>query len=448
MGKRIIFLWMAFVGIVFMSFLAFNVKQSLAFEKPEKIPGNYEGKWYGIFCNDVEPTDMTGVAYGEAFPNQKIIKSWGYKAKPIAEIKDLLPEQFYNMCTHPDLWGPIRINETEFIPLEKWPGEHQRLRREATERNKGKAYLDEKGYLRGYVNGFPFPDTENGIEMAWNFVCSRNYGEELLAQFYTAVTDKKGHTRHSVAEQCYLWWIGRLHGEHVPEIRPNPNNYRFFTTMGFKAPYDLKGLIMITHRYASPDKQDDMWMYIPSLRRARRMSTAQRWDKMPGGQDITWDAATGFQGKVTNYEWEYLGRKLLLCGRQAKDQLQEIADKPGGGTCDQLYQRVNTKVLQYIPKIVSSVSKAVMYLDPETFVCYYVDFYDKRGRPYLFYNHTWPVQGDGCVSPIGFLVTDVQRIHSSNNYTYHEYQNLDGEKAGINPKYFSMEKLKKRYPGR
>ena len=144
MGKRIV-LWVIIVVLVSMSFFVSYVKQSLAFEIPPRIPGNYEGKWYGIFCTDVDPKDMVGVAYGEAFPNQEIINSWGHKAKPIEEIKDLLPEQYYNMCRHPELWGPIRINETEFIPLEKWPGEHQRLRREATQRNKGKAYLDEKG---------------------------------------------------------------------------------------------------------------------------------------------------------------------------------------------------------------------------------------------------------------------------------------------------------------
>ena len=79
------------------------------------------------------------------------------------------------------------------------------------------------------------------------------------------------------------------------------------------------------------------------------MSTAQRWDKFPGGSDLTYDAVTGFQGKPTNYEWKYLGRKELLCARQAKDSIQEIKDKPIGA-CDQLYQRVNTVMVEYIPK--------------------------------------------------------------------------------------------------
>ena len=451
MRMRIKFPLLSVIVLAFISVMVIGVQPSLSregFSLPKKIPGDYEGKWYGIHCPDVPRKDFIGVAYGEAFPNQKILNSWGYKAKPIEEIKALLPEIYYGVVSNPEMWGHIRINETAYIPLEQWPGEHQKVRREASERNKGKARLDEKGHLIDYENGIPFPGSTKGIEIAWDFVNSRNYGEELLARFYTAVTDKNGHSRYSVAEQCYLWWKGRLHGKYVPRLEPNPNNYDFYSTMGFRSPYDLLGLVMITHRYDSADREDDMWMYIPTLRRVRRMSTAQRWDKMPGGQDITWDAATGFQGKPTNYEWEYLGRKLLLCGRQAKDQLQEIADKPGGGTTDQLYQRVNTVLVQYIPKIVSSVSKAIMYLDPETYACYYVEFYDRRGRPYLFYNHTWVVQGDGCISPIGFFVADVQRTHSSNNYTYDEFQNEDGWKAGINPGFFQMDILRSRYGGR
>jgi len=278
-------------------------------------------------------------------------------------------------------------------------------------------------------------------------VNARNFGEQLLAKFYFAIKDRRGNSKHCIAEQNFLWWKGRLHGEHVPRLEPNPSDYEFFSSMGFRTPYDIRGVVMITHRYDQAEKQDDMWMYIPTLRRTRRMSTSQRWDKMPGGQDITWDAATGFNGKPTNYEWKYLGRKLLLCSHQAKDQLQEIKDKPGG-TCDQLYQRVNVVLLQYIPKIVSSVSRAIMYLDPDMYCCYYVEYYDRKGRPYLFYNHAWVVQGDGCMSPIGYLITDVQRTHSSNAYTYDEFQNEDGWKAGITPAFFQMDVLKLRYGGR
>jgi|GEM_PF-827615 len=418
------------------------------FSLPATIPGNFEGKWYGIHCPSFPKDEAVGVNNGAAFQNQTIINAWGYKAKPIKEIKHLLPELYYEMCTHPELWGKIRINETEFIPLEKWPGDHQRLRMEATERNKGKAYLDEKGHIRGYVNGFPFPGSTNPVEIAWNFDKSHNWGEETWIRFYFAVKDRKGRGRYSVTHTNYFSWNGRIHGEHKPEWLPNPNNYDFFNAMLFRLPYDLRGMVILVHRYDDPDIQDDMWMYLPSLRRARRMSTSQRWDKLPGGQDLTWDSAQGFQGRVTNYKWENLGRKLLLCGRQTLDQLQEIADKPGGCGADQYYQRVNTIMLQYIPRIVSSVSKAVIYLDPETYTCYYAKFFDKRGRPYLFHRYCWVASNSGEVSPINQLMVDVQRVHASTIFTYDTWQNEAAVSKGLCPSFFEMNGLRKIYGGR
>ncbi len=39
---------------------------------------------------------------------------------------------------------------------------------------------------------------------------------------------------------------------------------------------------MTSYRYLDPDKQDDSWLYLPSLRRVRRLSAAQRSDALFG----------------------------------------------------------------------------------------------------------------------------------------------------------------------
>jgi len=431
--------------------LAVGVQSSLAWEIPPEIPGDYPGKWYGVYCDEIPQEKFVGFNDGTAFPNQTILNSWGYKAKPMEEIKDLVPATYYDICTHPQLWGDIRINETAFIPIDQWPGKHQKTRMAATERNKGKASIDEHGNIQGYINGFPFPGTNDATEMGWNYVKARNYGESLWTGYFTAIVDKKGHTKYSIAETTYFWWNGRLYGNENqhPFWKPNPNNYDLYNAMGWSAPYDLKGMVNLVHRYDSHKKQDDQWLYITSLRRVRRMSSSQRWDKLPGGNDITYDSATGFQGKPTNYEWKFLGRKLQLVGHNSKNTITEIKGKPAGTICDQWYQRVNIILLQFEPKIVSSVSRAVMFLDPETYACYYVEYFDKRGRPYMFYNHLWAVDGDGGIAPMGFFVADVQRIHSSNNLIYTIFQNDDAIKhKGIVPEYYQMDKLRAYYGGR
>ena len=447
MKKPINFYCIALMVLTVFSISVINTGYGLAWEVPENVPGDFYGKWYGIHCPDVPKKEIVGLVDGEeAFPSQTIIDSWGYKAKPIDEIKDLLPKIYFNMCSHPEDWGDIRINETAYIPIDKWPGEHRKLMAEATKKNLGTARLDEKGHISNYKNGVPFPGSTNGLEIAWNFVYSRISADELLNRFYIAVVDKTGHTRYMVGEVANLAWKGRLHGEDVPNLEPNPKNYESFFSVGFRSPYDMKGLVTATHRYDCAHKEDDQWLFLPQIRRVRRMSTAQRWDKCPGGVDITYDGTLGFSGKPTNYEWKYLGRKTLLCSHNGKAQLQEIKGKPGGAICDQWYQRVDCIMLEYAPKIPAPISKAIMYIDPELYCCYYVEFYDTRGRPYLFYAHAYVVSTDGYTGPCGFFVSDVQRIHSSHNYGYEV--SLDAKARDIKPEFFQMSALQRRFPSR
>ena len=84
-------IWLQFAGMVLISLLTIVPKFCLAAQIPDKIPGNFEGKWYGMFSPAITKENCFGIRHGEAFPNQTILSSWGYKAKPIEEIKDLVP---------------------------------------------------------------------------------------------------------------------------------------------------------------------------------------------------------------------------------------------------------------------------------------------------------------------------------------------------------------------
>lgn len=437
MKIKIKVVWLPVVVSTLLIIIFFDLKFSFA--------GTYPGKWYGWYCPDVKEADLVGLYKGDAFPDQVVIGSWGYNADNVDEIRGLLPESFYNMVKNPEIWGPIRINETEYIPKDEWPGEHIDRRKNATEFYRGEPYVDENGHIQNYKAGIPFPGSKKGIEIAWNIVNARNFGEKVWCRFTTAVISKTGHTRYAVVENSYFWFNGLLYGDNGPLFTPNPNQYDYFNAVGYNAPYDLKGSIPLTHRYDDPDKADDMWLYLPSLRKVRRLSTIQRWDRLPGGFDFTYDSILCFQGKPTNYEWKYLGRKILLCGHNSAHQMQQIEHKPGGFP-DQQYQRVNTVILQYIPKIYCPISKAVLYLDPEAYFPYYAEFYDKKGMLFRFDGNIWSVDMDGLIHPGSMLVVDMQRVHSSNNYIYETRNNLDADH--INPGFFSMDYLRWYFGGR
>ncbi|SPD73407.1 conserved hypothetical protein [uncultured Desulfobacterium sp.] len=410
---------------------------------------DYPDKWYGWHCPLVDLNKEQNYYSPFAFVNQNIINAWGYKAKPVEEIKDLLPEGFYNIIKDPESWGPIRVNETEYIPKEQWPGERIKLRQEATNKYAGTARLDGKGHIRDYKSGIPFPGSENPIEICWNMLKAMNWGQEMWTDFVTAIVGKKGDMRFSKTSLLNFCYKGRIFGDNIPSYNPNPNNYDFLTAYLFREPSDIRGMVNLNYRYDDPDKDDDSWMYITALRRVRRMSTAQRWDKLPGGNDISYDNATGFYGKPTNYAWRYLGRKLLLVGHNTSPELQMLKSKPAGGVNDKEYQRVNTVVIEYTPKITATISKGVLYLDPESYACYYCDNYDKKGRLWIVFNQMWAPHKDGNINPQNYLTADVQRTHTSSNYTYTLWQDTPAvTEKGVTPECMIMESLRNLGGGR
>ncbi|MEN8160643.1 MAG: DUF1329 domain-containing protein, partial [Myxococcota bacterium] len=58
-------------------------------------------------------------------------------------------------------------------------------------------------------------------------------------------------------------------------------------------------------------KNDDTWVYVPTLRRVRRISSAQRTDAV-SGTDFTFDDLFSFNGIVPQYEWQCLGEMDLI----------------------------------------------------------------------------------------------------------------------------------------
>src|SRR5207253_720682 len=76
-------------------------------------------------------------------------------------------------------------------------------------------------------------------------------------------------------------------------------------------PFDVKGVGFVSSRYLDAAKQDDAWLYLPALRRVRRLSTAQRSDAL-FGQDTDVDSYGGYAGHIAWMDWRYLGERDLL----------------------------------------------------------------------------------------------------------------------------------------
>ena len=71
-------------------------------------------------------------------------------------------------------------------------------------------------------------------------------------------------------------------------------------------PADLQGTVALTHRFRDPGKRDQVWTYVPALRRVRAVSPSNRSDGFLGS-DMSQDDGSYFDGKPEDFEWKLVG---------------------------------------------------------------------------------------------------------------------------------------------
>jgi len=326
--------------------------------------------------------------YNTITENQKIINSWGYKARPLQEIKHLLPEPQYNMYSDPDVWGTFRISETAWEPVKPRGAMWEKFMAQ-TERNKKEVYLDENNWLRGYHYGIPFPDPDENdpkiaVKLIWNFY-KRYQDNDRVVCLDFSTKERRGVEKHNLALSKRLQFSGRTRDDDVTVkglYKPNPLNLDFVFASPFVAPYNLRGTICLYYRYNDPDKEDHMWIYIPSIRRVRRMSTAQHQDRIAGGGDFTWDNTEGFEGNVTRFNWVYLGRKEMLLPIISHSHTYYNIDAYLNGM-DHYYQRRNAYIIKAVYKDPVNMTEMILFLDPLFFAASYSIDLDLKGREWI-----------------------------------------------------------------
>jgi hypothetical protein len=213
---------------------------------------------------------------------------------------------------------PLRVIEPRKI---EWPKAYK----EATEKYSGQVKLSADGLkLENYVAGLPFPkidanDPQAALKIMWNYDYKFLTTDDVDLREFDADTGPIGSggsgmgiERHFILDHFRrLFYTGRLYVDPKPE-RPNPDGIRFRESLHpILEPFDLKGVGATSIRYIDSSKQDDSWLYLPSLRRVRRLSTAQRSDAL-FGQDTDVDSYYGYSGHTAWMEWKLLGEKTIL----------------------------------------------------------------------------------------------------------------------------------------
>jgi hypothetical protein len=293
--------------------------------------------------------------------------------------------------------GPYRKYE--------WPKAYK----EATEKYAGQVKLSEDGrQLFNYVAGCPFPNIDvndpfAGAKVMWNHEYFPDFTDNVGCPWILELVNNKGEMERFYASHFWrrMKWEGRLYMDPKPVAPHNPQLTYTEQWGPLYAPNDLKGAGVLNFRYSPLENPDDSYMYLPELRRVRRMSVANRSDVF-WGTDIDIDSIWAFNAKPGYWTWRVLGEKQVLMAAhsghyQDRDVWGAAPDGKSGAMAFLWSDKVNWEkrpvwVIEGIPTGYNqytyskrvlyqyAYSKRVIYVDKEYFNTSWSETYDQNGE--------------------------------------------------------------------
>jgi len=283
----------------------------------------------------------------------------------------------------------------------------------ATEQFRGQARIGPDNSLVNYTAGTPFPmenidctgDPKAGDKVIWNFVKAWN-GDGAEAKYYYSYWDR--------GEELPLYYEGtsktvllthRVEPEYLKKYDSDLfRGERRVSAFGIEvdAPFDARGTMVMTYRYKSSmgprdeAKNDDTWVYVPTLRRVRRISSAQRTDAV-SGTDFTFDDLRSFSGIPPQYTWECLGEMKIVAPMNTRVEAYPYSKDHNFGPyglsyADDRWELRDAVKVRMDPKNESHpYSYKDIYIDKETMAPLYSFAYDRKDALWkiIWHNHRW-----------------------------------------------------------
>jgi hypothetical protein len=334
--------------------------------------------------------------------------------RSIDRLKDYLPPQF---------WEHREYFFYEGMSLEIGPFfrdyENNATYDAVTARFRGQPKIGRDGALESYTAGLPFPteqldckgDPEAATKIIWNFAKTWN-GDGAKAVWSYTYWDR--------GERLPLYYEGNAKGIRMMErVEPYyldasggnifPAEKRLHVSgVEVVAPFDARGINLLTYRYRSSDgpldgaMNDDTWVYLPDLRRVRRISRAQRTDSV-SGTDFTIDDLRSFSGVPPQYTWSCLGEKKILGPMNTRKLAYPYAEDYNYGPygfsfANDRWELRDTWVVRFDPKNDDHpYDHKDIYIDKDTYEPLYSFAYDRKKELWkiIWHNHRYSEDWNG-----------------------------------------------------
>jgi len=293
----------------------------------------------------------------------------------------------------------------------EWPPPY----REATEKYSEQVRLSPDGRtVLNYVAGQPFPfldpnDPQVATKIIWNNVFRPITSDDYDLRYFACENMYTGLNRpYRVIDEIdvghYAGYneIGRTEVEPMP-IDPDfkrTGRYWLFALYPIMSPENMRGAGFVRYRYANPRKGDDIWSWNTGTRRLRRLDEPEMSDAVTGaglpneggGNIVVFDPNhySGFNAKVEEYNYRFLGEKNLLGVVHAAHSPEITCATDGGGSaCPENWEMRHMYVVEATPRKGHNElqSKTILYIDGEIWYPLYEDEYDPQGQ--LWQNHIY-----------------------------------------------------------
>lgn len=299
---------------------------------------------------------------------------------------------------------------------------------EATKANLGKTQLDPQGYIvpETWISGYPFPNPSGNFKaqqvmyniekryLAWG-------GNYYILSFVHGYTKDLRRDFNGLYDVTHIRLAGRVMADPLgwfDERAKERHEFKHFL-FGFQDPRDVAGTVQSALYFTDPDKADQLMIYIPSLRRIRKMSATDTQDPIMG-QDQIYDDTEGWSQKLSPerypYKYEILEEREFLVPAPTLDGAEYISTE-GLEFRNMKFERRPLYVIKLTQQDPNYVyGHRIFYVDQETFSFYHIENYDQKGRLYRTFDANYsffPEMGATTWSGMLELMRDHVDKHSA-----------------------------------
>lgn len=356
-----------------------------------------------------------GVAGAGEIPNGTLLDASNYESLKNetlngTRLDDLLTDNL-RMAIGKGL--PMRLNASWQNP--HLPSDIPPDLKAATEKNRGTVQFDSaNNMVSGFVAGIPFPDIDvndpdAGKKLVWNVYLAPPTGyTNYVPVTFALFNMDKGFERSSNWLYYRIYMSGRYDAEQ-PTLDPQ-QRYRQILYANY--PEDIRGLGTVTYRYTD-GRLDDIFAYVKSVRRIRRLSGGAWFDPV-GGTDLLQDEPWVLSGFPSWYKDQKLVEKRVMLvpvgdGRNAWNTKSNSRGPEQWPMLQWDKKPYGMPVLQWVPREVYVVqvtppqehyySKKFWYIDGQFPILHMADNYDKSGNYWKLQvlPRNWEDHGNGKI---------------------------------------------------